>query len=175
MAKFDFKGIMKGGMETGKVLLPVTAGIIGAQKFMDFRTILPNVKPDEWYMKHQGAIKFGGVVITLAMWKKCPPLVKYLLWGIAIQGAIQETRVLTMNTEGKAFVDSIGAGQYDSAIDEMADMIKRESMNGPTPITDNSYSSVAGMGMTNPELTLSRNSQTGVAGMGMGNDWEDAA
>src|SRR6185295_402269 len=148
MAKFDIKGIMKSGMESGKVLIPVTAGIIAAQKFLDAKTLLPNQDPNKWFMKHEGAIKFGGVIITLAIWKKCPPLVKYLLWGLAIQGAIKEARTLTMNDQGVAAFTQIGSmGEYDAAIQKMAEEIKNAAagnMSGTSDITANNYSSVAG-------------------------------
>lgn len=169
MAKFDIKGIGKSAMETGKVLLPVTAGVIGAQKFLDAKTFFKDKDPNLWYIKHEGALKFGGVVITLAMWKKCPPMVKYLLYGVAIQGLIKEVRVLTTDTAGKTFVDQIGAGEYDAAITQMAqDIQNAANMNGVDPITQNIYSSVAGIGMIDPTVSLINNAQTGVSGMGMG-------
>jgi hypothetical protein len=174
MAKFDFKGIAKSGMENGKAILPITAGIIGAQKFIDFRTIFPKVDPNEWYIKHQGGIKFGGALVTLAMWKKMPVIMKWLLWGIAIQGAIQETKTLTVNKEGKAFFDGIGAGEYNKEMEEMADNIKKlatERVSGPAPITDNNYSSVAGMGANNPSVLLQMNSETGVNGIGSDDEY----
>lgn len=170
MAKFDFKGMAKSAVANGKPIFLTTAGIIASQKFLDAKTFFPNVDPNKWFIKHEGAIKVGGVLVTLALWKKCPEMVKWLLIGIAIQGAIKETRVLTMSKEGKAFVDQIGAGEYDEQINSMAEEIKKMAEADISGITNNDYSSVAGNDV-NPSVLLMENSQTGVSGMGNDDDF----
>lgn len=167
--KFNIKAAGKSALDNGKPVLVATAGVIGAQKFLDFKTMFPQVDPTKWFMKHEGAVKAGAVLVTLAMWQKCPPMLKWLLWGVAIQGSLKEVRTLTMNPEGKAFFESIGAGEYDNLIDQMANNIKNEAgtVKGlGDSITNNSYSSVSGPGDAIPQ----NNASTGVAGMGWNDD-----
>lgn len=175
MAKFKGllgkgKGVMKGAITTVKDVALITGGAIAAQKFLDFKTIFPNVDPNKWFIKHEGAIKVGAVVLTLAMWKKAPEWLKFVLWGIAVQGALKEIRTLTMNAEGKAFFDSIGAGAYDNEIKEAARNIEGITTEYQSGVSGEEQ----GVGTTDmriqrdPAVTLSQNSQTGVSGMGMG-------
>ena len=173
MAKFSGllgkgKGVAKNTMMNVKDIALITVGAIAAQKFLDFKTIFPNVDVNKWFIKHEGAIKVGAVVITIAMWKKMPVWLKFVLWGVAVQGALKEIRTLTMNADGKAFFDSIGAGQYDAEIAEAAKRIEG--------ITTEYHSGVSGeeqgvgRTMNNPVVTLSHNAQTGVSGMGLGDE-----
>ena len=156
------KGIASNAMAVAKPILLTTGGVVAAQKFLDFKQLFPNVKPDNFMMKHEGLIKVGGVVVTLAVWKNCPEWVKYLLMGVAIQGGIKAIKQYTMNKEGKAFIDNIGAGKYDAEIEEAARQINA--------LTTEFTTQVAGTNKRvelNPAVVLSNYSDTGVAGMGM--------
>ena len=182
MAKFDFKGIAKNVMNDGKDILLIGGGIMAAQKFADFKTLFPNVDPNKVWIKHEGGIKFGAAMITLAVFKKLPQWAKCLIMGVAIQGLIKETRTLTMNAAGEAFVKQIGDGDYNQQINDLAEEIKNmsgadnngansrySSVSGNNNNGANSrYSSVSGNGGN--AVLLDRNSQTGVSGMGTGDD-----
>lgn len=162
------KNIMTNVITNGKPIALATVGVVGAQKFLDFKTMFPNVDPNKFFIKHEGAIKLGGVVLTLSMWKNCPEWLRWILIGVAIQGGIKATRQYTMNAAGTAFVEQIGAGKYDAEIAAAAREIQNAATEFPT--------SVAGTSMfneNNPSVNLIQNSQTGVAGMGM-NDNESA-
>ena len=175
--KFDFKGILKSGFVTVKDVALVTAGVIGTQKFLDFKTLMPQADPTKFYMKHEGFVKVGGVVIVLGLWKKCPPLIRMLLIGMAVQGAIKEIRQMTMNEKGEAMFTQIGAESYDDAIRQMAEEIKKDaSLKGPS-ITDQYSTGVNGIGRGAEVMALMNNSATtvsGISGIGMSNEtWEN--
>lgn len=163
--KFNFKQMLGSVKEPAMGIGLITAGVIGSQKFFDFKAMFPNVDPNKWYIKHEGAIKVGGVLVTFMIWKKMPSWAKYLLMGIAIQGAIKEIRVLTMGDNGKAFVDQIGNENSNKALEELAAQVREAAaMNG-------AEDEGTGVGAQEPE--------TGVAGMGvaglgggMGQVWE---
>lgn len=167
MGKLDLfkakgKGLMQGVMSNGKPIVLATAGVVGAQKFLDFKTLFPNVDPNKFFIKHEGAIKLGGVIVTLSMWKNCPEWLKWVLIGVAIQGGIKATRQYTMNAEGTSFVNQIGAGQYDAEIAAAAKEIVNAANEFPTGVAGTS----TGL-ENNPGVNLIQNSQTSVAGMGM--------
>jgi hypothetical protein len=176
MAKFElFKGkakdFGKGVMEIGKPVLLGTTGVIVAQKFLDFKTLFPNVTPDKFFIKHEGLIKVGAVIVTLAMWKKCPELLKWLLIGVAIQGGIKAVRTYTMGDAGKAFVESIGAGEYDKDILSLAAAVKNATNEFPTgvgSIADILNPKVDQKLEKSPAVSLNVNSSSGVSGMGLG-------
>jgi hypothetical protein len=165
------KGIVGAAWKGG--IMPVGligAGMIASAKFLDFKTLAPNVDPNKWFMKHEGALKFGGVVITLAIWKKCPEWIKFILWGVAAQGFVKEVRTLTMNAEGKSFFEAIGNGGYDKDIEEAAKSINSLSEQYQTGVSGQEQG-VEGTNLKlekNPVVSLSENSSTGVSGMGMG-------
>ncbi len=171
MAKFDlFKGkakdFGKGVMDNGKPILLGTAGVIVGQKFLDFKTLFPNVAPDKFFIKHEGAIKIGAIVVTLAMWKKCPDMLKWLLIGVAIQGGIKAVRQYTMNDAGKAFVDQIGAGNFDKDILSLAAQIKNVTTQYPTTVGAPQDTKVNQALENSPAVNLNMNSATSVGGMG---------
>lgn len=156
------KGIAGNIMKEAKPIVLTTTGVIAAQKFLDFKTLFPNVDKEKFFIKHEGLIKMGGVIVTLAMWKKCPDWLKWVLIGVAIQGGIKAVRQYTMSDAGKAFVEQIGAGDYDQAIMDAANEIKG--------INEESKTGVAGTNFKkelNPSVNLVQYSNTGVAGMGM--------
>lgn len=181
MAKFNFKGFGKDLLHDGKDVLLIGTGIVATQKFADFKTLFPNVDPNKFWMKHEGGIKFGAALITLAAFKKMPGWLQCLVMGVAIQGGIKELRTLTMNEAGESFVKSIGDGDYNQQINDLAEEIKKAGMSGINPTsqgysavsgvnpTGQGYSAVSGMGGDGrPDaVLLNQNSQTGVSGMGM--------
>ena len=156
--KFTFKGKGKTALEAVKPIAFGTLGVIGAQKFLDFKTLFPNASPDKFFMKHEGMIKVGAVVLTLMMWQKIPPLLKWVLIGVAIQGGIKATKQYTMNAAtGKSFIDSIGAGTYEDQMNKLAEQVKTEAekksqTNVGGPKSETSVGEVTGMGwnMTEP-------------------------
>lgn len=169
MSKFaGFLGKGKGlAKNIGNEALPIvmtTAGVIVGQKFLDFKTLLPNAKPDSFFMKHEGLVKLGAAILALAMFKKLPMPVRFLIAGVGVQGGIKAVRQYTMNDAGKSFVDQIG--EYDNEINEAADKILKFAAN-------TSNTSVAGGGPTSTNLRVDSN--TSVAGMGADEDYSPAA
>lgn len=160
------KGLMKNVVSEGVPIIMTTAGVVVAQKFLDFKTLLPNAKPDAFYMKHEGLVKLGGAIIALAMFKKLPMPVRFLIAGIGVQGGIKAVRQYTMNDAGKAFMDQIGENNnYSDEINEAAAKILSFAAN-------TSNTSVSGPNTSN---VLKANSNTGVSGMGMNDDDDLAA
>lgn len=162
------KGFGKGVMATAIPLGLTTAGVIAGQKFLDFKTIFPNVSPDKFFIKHEGLIKVGAVVVTLAMWQKCPEWLKYLLMGVAIQGALKAARQYTMNDKGEAFFEKIGAGEFNDEIakatQDIIDFAANTSNTGVGKVMDAKPNDTSKI--------LQTNSNTGVAGMGVDTyDW----
>lgn len=155
------KGFAKNAYAEGMPIVMTTAGVIVGQKFLDFKTLLPNAKPDAFYMKHEGLVKLGGAILLLAspLGKKIPMPVKFMIAGIGVQGGIKAVRQYTMNDAGKAFIDQIGA--YDDEINEAAKKIVQFAAN-------TSNTSVAG---DNTSQTLKLDSSTAVAGMGADEDF----
>lgn len=164
------KGLAK---NAGAQVVPIVAiggGVIAAQKFMDFKTLFPNVNPDKWFIKHEGVVKIGAVIVTLAMWQKCPVWLKYVLWGVAVQGVIKATRQYTMGDAGKAFFEQIGRGDYDDAINKAAEDIKSLSNEFETGVSGEDDELMSGVNkkvQRNPAVTLQMYSNTGVSGMGL--------
>lgn len=165
------KGFMGSLVTEGTPIVLTTAGVIAGQKFLDFKTLFPNVKPDEFFIKHEGLIKLGGVVVTLALWKNCPVWLKWILIGVAIQGGIKAVRQYTMSDAGKAFVEQIGEGDYDTAIMDAARSIHSITNEFKTGVADVEMGAKKfGTDMNkerNPAVDLVQYSNTGVSGMGM--------
>lgn len=160
------KGFGKSVMNEALPPLLITAGVVGSQKFLDFKTVAEKfnltVKPDSFFMKHEGIIKMGGVVVTLAMWKKCPVWLKWLLIGVAVQGGIKAVKQYTINDAGKSFIDYIGDGNnYSDEINEAAKQIIDFAAN----------TSNTGVSGENTSTLLNAYSATGVSGMGSDNDY----
>lgn len=152
MSKFN--GIMSKGKgfakNIGNVAYPIgltTAGVVAAQKFMDFKTLFPNVAPDKFFIKHEGAIKVGGVIVTFMMWKNMPDYMRWLLIGVAVQGGIKAVRQYTTGSNGKSFVDQIGADdEYNAAIQAAANRVKILTENNVGVSGENEVIGVNGMG-----------------------------
>ena len=137
-----------------------TAGTIGAQKFLDFQTLMKDKyakDPNNFIFKHEGLIKVGGAIVTIAMWKTMPEWLKWLVIGLGIQGAIKAVRTYTKDDTGNSKVPQIGAGEMEEAINSLAAEIKsvaeqeRTSVGASNELAFNSATSVGsssmGMGM----------------------------
>lgn len=161
MANFNLSTLKSSGKDFMKnVQAPammgglIAAGAIGSQKFLDLKTWMKDAPPDAFYIKHQGAIKAGAGIVSLAMWKGAPDWAKWLIMGVIIQGIIQEARQLTSGSDLE--LPSIGAGDEDSIMREATQALMDGKMNGITNdyssqvmgITDDYTSAVAGMGAT---------------------------
>jgi len=164
------KGLMKNVGSEALPIIMTTAGVVVGQKFLDFKTLLPNAKPDSFFMKHEGLVKLSGAIIALAMFKKLPMPVRFMIAGIGVQGGIKAVRQYTMNDAGKAFMEQIGAdSQYNDEINAAADKILSFAAN-------TSNTSVSGNGKKlNTSNELRSNSQTGVSGMGADDEFDYAA
>lgn len=142
-----------------------TAGVVAAQKFLDLKTIMKDQyakDPNSIFFKHEGLLKLGGAIITIAMWKNMPEWAKWLVIGVGIQGGIIAAREYTKNAAGESFVKQIGEAEYNEAINSLAAEIKSVAEESRTNVGD-----IEGA------RELSRNSNTGVGdigGMGMGMD-----
>lgn len=150
-----------------------TGGVIASAKFLDFKTVFPNMKPDDFFIKHEGLIKVGAVVITLAMWQKCPSWLKYLLIGVAIQGGLKAVKQYTMNDQGKAFFDQIAdkpdySDEISAAAEKMLNFAANTSNTGVGKVHDAKKGA-------DTSRALEVYSNTGVAGMGVENDFNWAA
>lgn len=96
-------------------------GVIGfstilTAKFIDARVLFKKqieadpTYADKWYIKHQGALKLLGGAIGASMIKN--PWLKMVFIGIALEGFITESVVLTKNKDtGVSFFDKIGASE----------------------------------------------------------------
>lgn len=172
-AKFDlFKGkskdLAKNAMTVAKPIVGVTGGVVVGQKFLDFKTLFPNMKPDNFLIKHEGMVKVGAVLVTLSLWKNAPEMVKWALIGIAVQGGIKAIRQYTTNDAGVAFINAIGAGDYNQQILDLAAQVKNATNEFPTGVGSPQDPKVNQNVEKNPAVSLNVNSSSGVAGMGMG-------
>lgn len=173
MAKFELfkmkaKGFGQAAMQNGKPIIFGTVGVVAGQKFLDFKTLFPNVSPDKFLIKHEGLIKVGAVLVTLSIWKTAPEIVKWILIGIAIQGGIKAVRQYTTNDAGVAFINAIGAGNYDKDILSLAAQVKNATTEFPTSVGKLLDPAVDKRVEKTPAVSLNNNSASGVSGMGMG-------
>ncbi len=173
MAKFDLatfkqagKDKMKAAAVNGGQIGLLTVGVIGSQKFLDFKTWFKkklddgSMKPGDFIFKHEGLIKVGGVLGILAFWKKPPAWIKWLLFGIAIQGAIKEVRSFAAKDDGTNYVPQIG---NNNASDQQINDAANKIINAANEFT----TQVAGM----DSQAVVQDTSTQVAGMGMGAGW----
>lgn len=113
----NWKAVAKHTVVTVGEVGAITGGIILTKKFLDFKVLFKNqiaADPNyanKFHIKHQGAIKLVGGAALACFIKN--PWIRMFAIGIAIEGAITETRTLTTNAEGVSFFDSIGAGGED--------------------------------------------------------------
>ncbi len=139
-----------------------TAGVVASQKFLNFKELMKDQyakDPNAIFFKHEGLIKVGGAIVTIAMWKTMPEWAKWLVIGVGIQGGIVAIREYTKDgTTGNSFVSQIGETQFNDAISSLAAEIKSVAEQSRTSVGANE---------------LNRNSTTsvgniGMEGMGMG-------
>lgn len=136
-------------------------GAIAAQKWLNFKELFKDQyakDPEGILFKHEGLIKVGGAIVTIAMVKTMPEWMKWLVIGIGIQGAIISVKQYTKDaTTGKSFVDQIGDKEFEDSINALVDDIKQKSV---------AEQNRTGVGAGNE---LSYNSNTGVGSVqGMG-------
>jgi hypothetical protein len=159
------KDIIGNAKQPAMQIALATAGTIGAQKFLDFQTLMKDKyakEPDSFIFKHEGAIKVGGAIIAIAAWKTMPEWLKWLVIGIGVQGAIKAVRQYTKDDKGETKVPQIGAAEMDEAINSLAAEIKSVAEKERT-----SVGNISDIGASE----LQFNSATGVGGvMGMGMD-----
>jgi len=135
LLKFEAKKI---GITAGEIAVVGTAMII-TKKFLDFNTLFKNkiaadpTFADKWFIKHQGAIRFG-LGLAAASYIKNPWL-KLAMLGIAAEGFITEVRVLTTDAAGTSFFDKIGNnnGMLPPADDELLKLAAQydNQLSGP--------------------------------------------
>lgn len=162
-AKKRGKDIITNAKEPAMQIALATAGAIGTQKFLDFQTMMKDQyakDPNSFVFKHEGIIKVGAAVITIAAWKNMPEWLKWLVIGLGVQGAIKAVRTYTKDSAtNETKVPSIGAAEMDEAINSLAAEIKS--------VAEQERTSVGNLGVGE----LSFNSSTGVGSvMGMGSD-----
>jgi hypothetical protein len=157
MAKFNFKKV---GKDAGKYAIDlgaVTVGALATAKFLDFNTLFPQMNPNGFFIRHQGAVKAGAAFIVLTMFgNRLPGWAKMLVLGVGLEGAIKEVRVLTTGATGESMFPQLG--QADSASDAQLEAAARE-------ITEQYRPGVAGMGQ-DPYDQAQWNRESAVAGIG---------
>lgn len=110
--KYNFKEKAKMTGMTGAEVAVVGASALLSQKFLSFDMIFKNqiaadpTFKDNWYIKHQGGIKF--VVGALAAAHIKNPWMRLIAVGVSLNGFIQEARVLTTDSTGVPTFDAIG-------------------------------------------------------------------
>jgi hypothetical protein len=116
MAKYNFKEKGKLAMMTAAEVGTVGVSMLVTKKFLDFNTLFKNqiakdpTYADKWFIKHQGAIKFGAGIIAAIHVDN--PWLRLAFIGVAVVGFIEETRVLTTDKDtGESFFDKIGKGK----------------------------------------------------------------
>lgn len=149
----NWKAIAKHtGITIGEVAV-LTGGIVLTKKFLDARILFQKqiaadpTYAEKWFVKHQGAVKLVGGAAAACFIKN--PWLRMIAIGIAVEGAITEARVLTMNKEtGLSFFEQIGAEDNStSAIDEeMKAAALLAAGVGGREFTDRFPTQVAGFG-----------------------------
>jgi len=116
-------------MTAGEVAV-LGGSMILSKKFVDFNTLFKNkiaADPkfaDNWYIVHQGGIKFIGGVAAAAYIRN--PWVRMIAIGIAIEGIITEVRVLTTDKTGAAFFDKIGQDNQSLIDQDLIEAAKKQ-------------------------------------------------
>lgn len=141
------KNIGKDAMEVGLIM----GGAIASRKFIDLDSLLKDQPADGFLRKHQGGIKAVAALSIAAALpaNKKNDMIRSILFGVAIDGALREVRTLTTDDAGTSWFEQIGNINPDSEF--------------PTGVS----------GANNEYVDLAQNSNTGVAGMGMNDDDDD--
>ncbi len=142
----------------------IAGGAIASQKFLNLQTLLKNQDPNSFFIKHQGGIKAVAGIATLAMWKNAPDWAKWLIMGIIVQGAIQETRTLLSAVD----LPAIGNQSEDEIMEQAAKELFQGGMMG---INDQYDTSVMGMGQNDFDPSEEINDEANTMVMGMGVDF----
>jgi hypothetical protein len=159
--------LMNTAKMTGMEIAVMTGGVIAAQKFGDFKTIFKDQyakDPNAFLFKHEGLIKVGAAIFAYHNSKNASDIVKQLIIGVGIQGAIVQVRAMTKDSAtGKSIVDQIGAEGYDEAMNALSEEVKNLS------VAEQNRTTVSG-----PEQVFDSNtSVSGVSSVGMGVDDTD--
>lgn len=159
------KDLLSNAKDPAMKIALATAGAIGTQKFLDFQTLMKDKyaqDPNSFIFKHEGLIKVGGAIITIAAWKNMPEWLKWLVIGLGIQGAIKAVRTYSKDSAtNESKIPSIGMAEMDEAINSLAAEIKS--------VAEHERTTVGELGASE----LAFNSATGVGGvMGMGTDMQ---
>lgn len=108
---YNFKAKAKMAAITAAEVGVMGGSMLLSQKFLSFDVIFKNqiaadpTYKDKWFIKHQGAIKFAAGVLGAIYIPN--PWLKLVAVGVAINGLVQEVRVLTMK-DGEYTFDAIG-------------------------------------------------------------------
>ena len=112
MNTVKFETIARRGSMTVAEVAVVGGSMLFTTKFLDFETLFKNqiekdpTYKDRWFIRHQGAIKLVAGATAAAYVKN--PWLKLLFIGVAANGFIQQTRVLTTQKDGTNFFNQIG-------------------------------------------------------------------
>lgn len=143
----------------------IAGGAIASQKFLNLQTLLKNQDPNSFFIKHQGGIKAIAGITTLAMWKNAPDWAKWLIMGVIVQGAIQETRALLSAVD----LPAIGSEEEDKIMQDAARELFQGGMMG---ITDQYDTAVMGAEDNfDPSAEINQEANTMVMGMGTANEF----
>jgi hypothetical protein len=139
-----FEQHLKSAAWTGAEVGAVIAGGIAATKFLDHTKVFKEdfAANPGWFIdgregakfmiKHWGAIKAGGAL--LASTYVTNPWLKLFLMGVAVQGGLEELRMLTWDKNKQVYrFDQLGAGdvkQLDTELKALADQY-RTTQGGP--------------------------------------------
>jgi hypothetical protein len=152
MAKSKGKDLLKVAQTSAIPIGLVLTGAIATQKFANFKTLFPNVDPENPFIKHEGLVKVGGVVVALTLTggfgpqnKKIPMWAQWLMIGVALQGGIKAVRTYTANDAGVAFVDALGRQSTDAEMEAAANYVINQARNNNTGVAGRNYNTgVAG-------------------------------
>lgn len=109
--KYNFQAKAKMAAMTAGEVAVVGGSALLSQKFLSFENLFKNqiakdpTYKDKWFIKHQGAIKFAVGVLGAIHIEN--PWLRMIALGIAVNGLVQEVRVLTMK-DGAPTLDAIG-------------------------------------------------------------------
>lgn len=106
--------------------LEIGGGMVLSAKFLNQEAVqkmFPKANPEDWYMKHMGALKFvlfGLLSASMPSSKKNDPI-KNILLGAALEGLIKEVAVLSVqwSKDGKPWFNALSGRMGNWAVDPM--------------------------------------------------------
>jgi hypothetical protein len=134
--KYNFKAQGKMLLMTGAEIGVLGTGMLLTKKFLDFNTLFKDqiakdpTYADKWFVKHQGAIKFGVGLLAAIHIKN--PWLRIGLLSVAAVGFIEEVRVLTAKEDGTNFFNQIGASKSKITDAELFEAAKKAGRTNPT-------------------------------------------